>query len=335
MQLNTSDVIESFKKQGLRLTVFSIVSTLCLGIIDQFTSKIIPTAVQKIEYLVDPPKFFVNFGNPVDLSAGLVISALSAEAAVAIKYNRIDDRLIAALAAPGVYTLRLRRTNGQVPQELVATKAIEKSNEIWQIDISDRNWANAGELKGTAAIPLAETRWSAAEPDFAVAATVQDPVMRSMLANALAEVGVFANGSEREKGRILSYWQPFPGFDNLATLPWAGAFIGWVVKQAGAEPPTSAPRAAAWREWGEKVAPAGMAPGMVAVFAPLAGSGSSGLVGIVLRRQPQCVEVVMGNVAKRVVISCVAASKLVAVQRPSAFQPADSGAASGPAPKGE
>ena len=334
MQLASSDILENLKKQGLRLTAISVVSTICLGIIDQFTSKIIPTAVQKIEHLIDPPKFFINFGGPVDLSAGLVISALTAEGAVGVKYNTIDSRVVAALAGPGAYTVRLRRMHDQVAQELVSTKAVEKSNEIWQIDVSERNWVNASELRGTkgsASIALTETRWSATEPDFAVAATVKDPVMRSMIANALAEVGVYENGSEREKSRILSYWQGFPGFENLTSLPWAGAFIGWVVKQAGAEPAAGAPRAVAWRSWG---APADVTPGTVAVFAPT-NTASTGVVGIVLRRQSKCIEAVIGNVVDRVVISCVAASRLTDVRRPSSALPESTPDASASKPRGE
>jgi len=336
MQLTSSDILDNLKKQGLRLTVISVVSTICIGIIDQFTSKIVPTAVQKIQYLIDPPKFFINFGGPVDLSAGLAISALTVEGAVGVKYNTIDSRVVAALAGPGAYTLRLRRMHDQVAQELVSTKAVEKSNEIWQIDVSERNWVNASDLRatqGSASIPLTETRWSATEPDFAVVATVKDPVMRSMLANALAEVGVYENGSEREKSRILSYWQGFPGFENLPSLPWAGAFVGWVVKQAGVEPAAGAPRAVAWRSWGERVAPADMTPGTLAVFSPSGGSGSSGVVGIVLRQQSKCIEAVIGNVVDRVVISCVAASRLTDVRRPGSPESAPSASAS--KPKGE
>ena len=337
MQLTSSDILETLKKQGLRLTAISVVSTICIGIIDQFTSKIIPTAVQKIEYLIDPPKFFINFDGPVDLSAGFAISALTVEGAVGVKYNTIDSRVVAALAGPGAYTVRLRRMHDQVAQELVSTKAVEKSNEIWQIDVSERNWVNANDLratKGSASIALTETRWSATEPDFAMVGTVKDPVMRSMLANALAEVGVYENGSEREKSRILSYWQGLPGFENLPSLPWAGAFVGWVVKQAGVEPAAGAPRAVAWRSWGEKVALADITPGTVAIFSP-SNPASSGLVAIVLRQQSKCIEAVIGNVVDRVVISCVAASRLTDVRRPSSGPPESTPSASAPKPTGE
>jgi len=248
MPLNAADMLESFKQHGLRFTVISVVSTICLGIADQFTGKIIPSAALRIENFFDPPRFFINFDAPVDISAGLTVSALSVDAATPVAYNKVGERVVAARAGPGFYQLQLRGGRDRAAQELVATKVIEKTNEIWQIDTSERNWANAAALRsGGASAPapssgaslLTATRWSTTEPDFAVLATVQDPILRSMLANALAEVGVLADGTDREKRRILSYWA---GITDVTPgrLPWSGAFIGWVTKQAGAEPPKGA-----------------------------------------------------------------------------------------------
>jgi hypothetical protein len=75
-----------------------------------------------------------------------------------------------------------------------------------------------------------------------------------------------------------------------------------------------------------------MTPGMVAVFAPNTPS-TSGLGGVVLRRQPNFIEVVMGNVANRVVITCIRESRLAGVRRPAAVQAAAKPAE--PLPKGE
>ena len=73
-----------------------------------------------------------------------------------------------------------------------------------------------------------------------------------------------------------------------------------------------------------------MTPGVVAVFAPEAASATSGFAGIMLRRQPDCVEVVAGNVADRVVITCIKTSRLVSARRPvmplPEMAPADSAA---------
>jgi hypothetical protein len=165
---------------------------------------------------VDPPKFFVTFNAPVDISAGVTVTALGADGAppVRIEKEKGTERALTVHAGPGAFELRLLRRQNNVTQELVDTKQIEKTPQIWVVDTNERNWADAAALRGGIASttsPAAEpflgaTRWSLTEPDFAVAATVQDPALRSMLANALAEVGVFEQGTDREKRRILSYW---------------------------------------------------------------------------------------------------------------------------------
>ena len=59
---------------------------------------------------------------------------------------------------------------------------------------------------------------------------------------------------------------------------------------------------------------------MIAIFrligADIPEARSRLLVGVVVRRQKNCVEVVLGNVADRVVLSCVAADLLTDVRRP-------------------
>jgi uncharacterized protein (TIGR02594 family) len=241
--------------------------------------------------------------------------------------------------------LRVQRTQNAVAQELVDTKAIDKSGQLWTVDASERNWANAAALRAggagggasaaaPAAVRLEATRWSLTEPDVAVLASVQDPALRSMLANALAEIGTFEQGTEQEKQRILSYWTGIMEVTSV-TMPWNATFVGWVAKQAGAEPPKGAARAANWRQWGENVEFDKMTPGMVALFAPQQATAMSGFVGIMLRRQGDCIEVIAGNVADRVVITCVKASRLVSARRP-VMRPPDPAPAEGAAqPKGE
>jgi uncharacterized protein (TIGR02594 family) len=334
--LRTEELLRKLKTQGFRWTAISVATTLLLGIVDQFTSRIIPSIAGRIEALVDPPKFFVRFNPSADIAGGLTISAMSATAVTPVKFNPVGQG-IAALAGPGAYELRLRRERNGVKQELVDAKTIEKTDQTWVVDTGERNWANAAALlPGTSSVPttgtgpsrLNSTRWTTTEQDFAVLATVQDAVLRSMLANALAEVGVFEDGTERERQRVLSYWT---GIMNVTSnLPWNGAFLGWVVKQAGAQPPSGAARVLSWRNWDDEVARADLSPGMVAIFQPTS-SVSTGLGGIVLRAQPNCIEVILGNVADRVVISCVRADTLVTVRRPGPARPKPNE----PMPKGE
>jgi uncharacterized protein (TIGR02594 family) len=143
----------------------------------------------------------------------------------------------------------------------------------------------------------------------------------------LAEVGLFENGSDREKHRILSYWEAAaPGWadhvsmDGVQSYPWGGAFLGWILKQAGVEPPASAAAFKSWLDWGDEVMPGAIAPGMIAVFrlrdtSQVREAASGLLVGLVLRSRPDCIEIIAGNVADRVVVTCVAADRLIAVRR--------------------
>jgi uncharacterized protein (TIGR02594 family) len=350
--LTAADVLKRFKQNGLRLTVISVASTICLGVVDQFTSRVIPSIATRIDNFVDPPRFFVTFNTPLDLASGVTLTALgAADGAPPVPVRKTGERALAAQAGPGVYELRVQRTQNAVKQELVDTKAIDKSGQLWTVDASERNWANAAALRsgggggpgggggGTTAAPaaasvtLSATRWTLTEADGAVAASVQDPVLRSMLANALAEVGTFEQGTDQEQRRILSYWTGIMEVTSV-TMPWSGAFIGWVARQAGAEPPRGAAANASWRQWGETVELDKMTPGMVALFQPPS-AARSGFVGIMLRRQGDCIEVIAGNVADRVVITCVKASRLVSARRP-VLRPPDPAPAEGAAqPKGE
>ena len=204
MALTSVDVLKTFKQNGLRLTIISVASTICLGVADQFTGRIIPSIATRIDHFVDPPKFFVTFDAPVDISAGVTVTALGAEGAPSVAIKKAGERALAVHAGPGAYELRLLRRQNNVTQELVDTKLIEKTTQLWPVDTNERNWANEAALRGGIAsgaspaaepLRLAATRWSLTERDFAVVASVQDPALRSMLANALAEVGIFRTGN--------------------------------------------------------------------------------------------------------------------------------------------
>jgi hypothetical protein len=120
-------------------------------------------------------------------------------------------------------------------------------------------------------------------------------VLRSLLANALAEVGVFENGSDQEKRRIVAYWSAvrpeFPANVNNLTVPWSGA---WAVRQSGAALPKGAAAHVNWRNWDAEVSPDALAPGMIALFRLDSAGGppsprSRLLLGVVVRRQPGCI----------------------------------------------
>lgn len=100
-------------------------------------------------------------------------------------------------------------------------------------------------------------------------------------------------------------------------VPWGGAFLNWVMLQAG----TSAPGSAvftSWLSWGESVPVERAAPGMVVIFdfPRLPEARSRLLVGILMRKKADCVEIIAGNVVDRVVLTCVAGT-IKSVRKPS------------------
>ena len=124
--LTAADVLQTFKQNGLRLTVISVASTICLGVVDQFTSRVIPSIASRIDNFVDPPRFFVSFNTPLDLANGVTLTALgAADGAPPVPVKKTGERALAAQAGPGVYELRVERTQNAVKQELVFELAFE------------------------------------------------------------------------------------------------------------------------------------------------------------------------------------------------------------------
>src|SRR5882672_10804265 len=82
--LGSADVLARFKEKGIRNTVISVALVMALGVVDQFTSHIIPSIASLIKSYIDPPKFFVRFKPSVDISGGLTISSLGATEATPI-----------------------------------------------------------------------------------------------------------------------------------------------------------------------------------------------------------------------------------------------------------
>jgi hypothetical protein len=334
VSLKSEEIVTSVRQRGLRVALISVLAAIGIGIADHFTGKIVPALAEKIEHYFDPPLFFVTFSPPVDFSGGITVSRLETQVPAPGKALESvpGTNVFRAFAGPGTYELRLRGGTDRAGLELVDTNKIDRSGEIWKVDTGERNWANAtllrtGEptqrpLAGSpdAASILSGTRWNATEQDFALIATAEPGLLRLMLANALAEVGVFEDGSEQERRRIGAYWEatPLPGWsiDKRSIMPWGTAFVAWTVRQAGLQIPAQNPAAGdGWRNWGEEVSTDAMTPGMVAIYRPK-NRPSVSHSGIVVRRRPNCIEMVAGNIADRVVITCVAVQAISTIRRP-------------------
>jgi Golgi nucleoside diphosphatase len=84
MSLKAQDILDALKQHGLTWAALSVASTIFLGIVDQFTSRIVPTATHYIEDYWNPPKFFVGFKPSIGPT-------------VAITVNNVDNRDKAAI----------------------------------------------------------------------------------------------------------------------------------------------------------------------------------------------------------------------------------------------
>ena len=336
-ELKAGAIVGSFRQTGARLTVISIASAIILGVIDQFTSKIVPSLADYIHDFFLPPQFFVSFAPPVDVSGGLSVALIQAAKVgdIAVKETVAGTRVFTASAGPGTYLLRLRGAGDKSGKELVTTKKIEKSGETWQIDSTERNWANAAELtSGASSNPtappiapsassrLSNTRWTVTEQDYAVLTQIDNKVLRSLLSTALAEVGIFELGTDWEKQHIAAY--AAAAGPQWATVqqhfPWGGAFVAWLVTQAYLTPPVAPASFRNWQHWSNEVNVNALKAGMIGIFqlsnSEIPEANSRLLVGPIIRRQPGCIEVILGNIANRVVITCVASELLVSVRDP-------------------
>jgi len=203
--LKSEKIVGDFRKRP-SATVISLVAVIVFGVIDSFTSKIVPTIVEAINDYWDPPTVTINLPEPVQLDKdGVQIRKASQEPpdAVSSKFEVISPRTLIVHVAPGSYIIALRRLeNGQV--ELASAGLhFERSGESVDLKILPSDWRTPDSLGAGISEPgeappkqpaapasiFLGTRWKTTGDDFAVLATVSDNVARSMLGLALLEVG--------------------------------------------------------------------------------------------------------------------------------------------------
>jgi uncharacterized protein (TIGR02594 family) len=321
--LSAKDVWEAFKKGGPKFAATTLLSALILGLADQFTVGVLPAIKSRAINMFDPPNFTLQFPTALDADA-LKVSLLDigSGAETTPKFYVRRERFVVIEAAPGNYDVRLRRGSGPVAEELPLVASVEKPGQIIEVDDSESRWSTVAALTtGVEPSPsirpseesgkLTGTRWAAAPEDYAMVASAETVVARSILAGALAEVGIFEEGTDQEKARVLHYWDAAPGIpiglETIDSVPWGGAFLGWIVQNAGVSPPRGAASFNSWLDWGEERQQP--SPGLLAVFQmqSLPEAPSRLLVGVVLRQRKECVEIIGGNLVNRVAITCVAA----------------------------
>jgi hypothetical protein len=327
MPLDARTIWRVFWTKGYRVALSAVVGGIFFGVADQFGARIIPGLASRLENSWDPPRYMLAFTVPVELDPTTTIQTIEPAASNSAKIEKADRDHIFVLGAPGHYRLTLRRRRNQIMEEIGTIVTLDNRGQRVSVDTSASKWANAASARTSiepSAAPeaalqrpalLRETRWTAAEPDFAAITSAPDPTTRAMLALALSQVGVFEYGSEFEKDRIFSYWVATGSFfieQNQITRsnlgPWGGAFLAWLAQKSDLRPPPSSPAFTSWTQWGERVPDDSAMPGMLGIFRIAVPEAPSRLlVGVILRKNRDCIDIVAGNVADRVVITCVAA----------------------------
>ena len=263
---------------------------------------------QAIEDSVNPPKFFVSFSPPVEVSGGVNVRDLVTGKELRVQQGNARDPVFAVLAGPGTYHLQLRGAGEKAGHELLDDMEITKTNQFWKVDTSERFWVKLDKQN------LNLRGFSPLSTDFEIVATVKDPVLRSILVTALGEVGVYERGTDWEQRRIASYWT------TLGVKPfeiWSLAFVAWVLARADIQSPDNgALLASSWLKWGDEVPGAEPLPGAIALFRGPQYERYGPRVGIVLQKRQDCIEVIVGDSAGRVAIRCEKSDKLVGIRQP-------------------
>lgn len=326
MKLESAEIVSSLKGGGFRVTLIAVCSALLFGVVDQFTSKIIPTTAAYIQDTLFPPEFYVSFSPSTNVSAGLDVSPIrDASSKVAVRKREAGDSVFTVLAGPGSYILHLRGAGDKSGKILVDQKQISKSGEIWSVNEVDRNWGSEAALVSgvdpaqnpspVAQSPaatgsrLSNTRWTVAAQDYAILTQIDNKVRRSLLANALGEVGIYENGTDWEKLHIQAYSAAAGWSATQQHYPWGGSFVAWLLTQIYTPPPTGGAAFQNWRRWAEEKPSTSIEPGMIGIFrldnSEVPQAASRLLVGPIVRQQSNCVEIIAGNISNRVVITCV------------------------------
>lgn len=321
---NWMRIIGRLKNKGLLSTVVWVISLVTIGVLDSFTARIVPSISQKIESLYDPPTVNLAFDEPITLAdRGLYLRKATDEADPEgySHYKVVSERTIVVYAEPDNYIMTVKRLrDGQIEVARDAV-GVQRRGEKIAVKFLANDWKKQSELAkdapdstpvkqhdATNDMFVASTRWVTSADDYAVLATISDKGAKELLGAALIEVGVDENGAQQDKDRIASYWRSVDDWNQpTERLPWGGAFLSWVITRAGFEPPRAAPSFLAWQNWGVEIPQNEVRPGTLAIFrrATLPEAPSRLLIGVVLRKQRDCIEVIAGNIADHVAISCI------------------------------
>jgi hypothetical protein len=306
-----SEIWSKFKSEGFKVTLIALLSSLGFLAINKIVDNALTKSVDNLEEMWSgPPTFLIPFSEPVD-DTKWVITKDGTDRGQVVTPDWLGTRAAKIRINPGIYLLKLYKTGSKyvlnVPMDL------HKGTSISTVDASETRWAletetthfGGGNIEQ--APNLISTRWTTTQADWAVVASAGDSRLANIVKLALGQVGVTSGGSEYDQKSINDYWKATNLTPVQPQTPWGGAFLNWVIKRADASPENESPSFRSWLNWGDYVQTDTAKPGMIAIFdfPYLVQAPSQLLVGIFLRQRPECTEVVVGNIAKRVVITCV------------------------------
>ncbi|WP_210161117.1 hypothetical protein, partial [Bradyrhizobium sp. STM 3809] len=193
---------------------------------------------------------------------------------------------------------------------------LSKPEEPAKVDTSESQWATVAALTAPkTGGKLEGTRWTLAPSDNN-ALSAADGRSAAILRAALSQLGIWEGGGDADQRAIAAYWKsaveaggipPVAKNDPIYGL-WGGPFLAWAVVQAGAKPPSAAAAFRSWLNWGTEISPLKAKPGMIAIVDTgqhQLPARSGLMVGVLLGQRADCVEMVVGNIADRVVVTCV------------------------------
>jgi hypothetical protein len=306
----------AFKTRGPKIAFLGLMSAAVLALANEIAKHAVSDVADEAWYRFFPPKFVIAFTIPIERGELILRDNKDEEITRKTWSGRI--RAIDIHMRRGYYGLELHRSDQRVLQTGIPLWEPAKPVEV---ETAETKWAAlpgvppiAGENTGKAP-ELIETRSSATTSDRETSRLVNDTQLRAILDIAVEQIGVNEKTS-KDQETIANYWTA-TAHVPYAGAPWGGAFLSWVIREAGAKPDNRSPGFTSWLQWGEEVAAGDAKPGMITIFSfpGLPRAPSNMLVGIFLRRQPKCIEVIAGNIQDMVVVTCVSA-RLISVRRP-------------------
>jgi len=312
MALDFEQAWQVFKERGSRIAVWGLISAILFAVANKAADNLLSGTVDRIWGVVKPPTFAIVLSQPV--KEPKIILREDEKKITAVKIKLHSDRMLELSTRPGLYTVEFYRDDQRGRLVLKSPLPLLNPASSIPLDTSESQWApelatthfESQNTSGPA--NLVDTRWTTTKDDWEVVRSVTDRNLQAIITVAMQQVGVNENGPASDKETIAKYWtatrhSPYPG------APWGGAFLSWVIHESRSKPENPSPSFLDWVTWGKDMPTTEAKPGMLAIFdfPGLRQAPSNLLVRVFVRQNKNCSEIIAGNIANRVVITCVSA----------------------------